>query len=128
MNWEGRKVLVTGGASFIGSHLVDVLVERAASVRIVDDLSSGRMEHTRVIDAVKEVLHYTGHKAKIELRPEMPTGLYNRVADNSLARRLLGWEPEAKFMDGLHRAIDWYFAAKDRREVKAILDRMLTER
>lgn len=41
MDWKGREVLVTGGASFIGSHLVDALVERGAGVRVVDDLSSG---------------------------------------------------------------------------------------
>ncbi|MGB8523566.1 MAG: SDR family NAD(P)-dependent oxidoreductase, partial [Candidatus Acidiferrales bacterium] len=40
--WKGKKVLVTGGASFIGSHLVDALVERGAQVRAVDDLTSGR--------------------------------------------------------------------------------------
>src|SRR5713101_6649205 len=45
MNWSGKKVLVTGGASFIGSHLVDALVERGARVRVVDDLSSGKREH-----------------------------------------------------------------------------------
>lgn len=39
--WYGRKVLVTGGASFIGSHLVDRLVILGASVRVADDLSSG---------------------------------------------------------------------------------------
>jgi UDP-glucose 4-epimerase len=45
VNWNVRKVLVTGGASFIGSHLVDALVERGASVRVVDDLSSGKLEN-----------------------------------------------------------------------------------
>ncbi len=45
MNWAGVPVLVTGGASFIGSHLVDALVERKARVTVVDDLSSGRLEH-----------------------------------------------------------------------------------
>ncbi len=44
-NWGGKKVLVTGGASFIGSHLVDRLVERGAKVRVADDLSSGRLEN-----------------------------------------------------------------------------------
>jgi len=45
--WSGQKVLVTGGSSFIGSHLVDQLVERGARVRVVDDLSSGRLENIR---------------------------------------------------------------------------------
>jgi nucleoside-diphosphate-sugar epimerase len=45
MNWNGVKALVTGGASFIGSHLVDALIEKGALVRIVDNLSSGRAEN-----------------------------------------------------------------------------------
>ncbi len=40
-----KVVLVTGGASFIGSHLVDVLVARGAQVRAVDNLSSGKLEN-----------------------------------------------------------------------------------
>ena len=45
-NWTGKSVLVTGGASFIGSHLVDRLVDRGARhIRVVDDLSSGTTEN-----------------------------------------------------------------------------------
>ena len=44
------KALVTGGAGFIGSHLVDALLERGDTVAVVDDLSSGRRE--RVPDGV----------------------------------------------------------------------------
>lgn len=43
--WRNRRVLVTGGASFIGSHLVDALCTRGAVVRVVDDLSSGTRDH-----------------------------------------------------------------------------------
>ena len=45
MTWKGAHVLVTGGASFIGSHLVDALVAKGADVRVVDNLSSGRREN-----------------------------------------------------------------------------------
>lgn len=43
--WNDTRVLVTGGASFIGSHLVDKLVAMGATVRVVDDLSSGKMDN-----------------------------------------------------------------------------------
>ncbi len=43
--WVDKSVLVTGGASFIGSHLVDNLVKIGAKVTVVDDLSSGRLEN-----------------------------------------------------------------------------------
>jgi len=45
--WNSRRVLVTGGASFVGSHLVDALVKRKAKVRVVDDLSSGKLENIK---------------------------------------------------------------------------------
>jgi nucleoside-diphosphate-sugar epimerase len=43
---------VTGGASFIGSHLVDAIVARGATVRVVDNLSSGRIDNIQThVDA-----------------------------------------------------------------------------
>jgi len=44
-SYANKKILVTGGASFIGSHLVDKLVRGGASVTVVDDLSSGKKEN-----------------------------------------------------------------------------------
>jgi UDP-glucose 4-epimerase len=41
------RVLVTGGAGFIGSHLVDRLTEQDAFVRVVDNLSSGKEENIK---------------------------------------------------------------------------------
>ncbi len=39
------KIIVTGGAGFIGSHVVDAYVEEGHEVHVVDNLSSGRMEN-----------------------------------------------------------------------------------
>src|SRR5262249_34972685 len=86
-------------------------------------LNLGTMERTRVVDAAREVLRYTGKDLEIELQPEMPTGPMNRVADNSRASELLGWQPQVSFVEGLHRTIDWYFAEKDPAEVRALLER-----
>lgn len=44
---EFSKVLVTGGAGFIGSHLVDALLGRGFRVRIVDNLSGGSLENIK---------------------------------------------------------------------------------
>jgi Nucleoside-diphosphate-sugar epimerases len=47
--WEGETVLITGGASFIGSHLAEDLVTEGARVRVADDFSSGTRENLEQI-------------------------------------------------------------------------------
>lgn len=113
------------------TYIDDIVRGTVLAAEKIDDgtaVNLGTMERVRVIDAVKMVLEYTGHRAEIKLRPDMPTGPLNRVADNSLARKLLGWEPQVPFREGLRRTIDWYFATKDREQVRQVLDYMLTER
>ena len=41
-------------------------------------------------------------------------------------KKLLGWEPKTSFRDGLKKTMDWYFATKQREEVRGVLDKMLT--
>lgn len=113
------------------THVSDIVSGTMFAAQEIEDgtaVNLGTAERTRVIDAVTEVLRYTGQNPRIEFHREMPTGPLNRVADNSLAKKLLGWEPKVKFMDGLHRTIDWYLSTRDRDEVRRILDQKLTER
>ena len=51
---SGKKVLVTGGAGFIGSHIVHKLVEYGADVTVLDNLYSGKMSNLEgVIDRIR---------------------------------------------------------------------------
>ncbi len=113
------------------TYVGDIARGMVLAAEKIDDgtaVNLGTEERTRVVDAVREVMRYTGHSAKIKLLPHMPTGPVNRVASNRLARELLGWTPEVKFMDGLHRTIDWYFKTKTPEDVRAYLPELLTER
>jgi nucleoside-diphosphate-sugar epimerase len=107
------------------TYVGDIVSGTILAAERIDDgtaVNLGTMERTRVIDAVHEVMQYTGHEAAIELHPEMPTGPMNRVADNSLAKSLLGWEPEVRFVDGVRKMADWYFATHEVEEVRHTLD------
>ncbi len=53
MFWKGKNVLVTGGAGFIGSRVVNKLVNSGANVRVVDNLSKG--EASNLSDIVNEI-------------------------------------------------------------------------
>ncbi len=113
------------------TYIDDIVCGTIMAAEKIDDgtaVNLGTMERIRVIDAVKMIMEYSGYQAEIKLQPHMPTGPVNRVADNSLARKLLGWEPQVPFREGLKRTLEWYFATKDRQQVRQILDRMLTER
>jgi UDP-glucose 4-epimerase len=113
------------------TYVGDIVRGMKLAAEKIDDGSAinlGTEERTRVIDAVREVLRYTGHDAEIKLLPHMPTGPLNRVASHRLARERLGWEPQMKFMDGLRRTIDWYFGSREREAVSGYLEEMLTGR
>ncbi len=53
------RYLVTGGAGFIGSHIAEALLNRGESVRIFDDLSTGRQTNLLALQDRAEFLHGT---------------------------------------------------------------------
>lgn len=60
MNLKFKKALVTGGAGFIGSHLVDNLLSEGCEVTVLDDLSTGRLSN---LNHIKD--HITFYKADV---------------------------------------------------------------
>lgn len=55
MNLDFKKALVTGGAGFIGSHLVEALVDAGCEVAVLDNLSGGHLSN---LDSVKSSISF----------------------------------------------------------------------
>jgi nucleoside-diphosphate-sugar epimerase len=108
--------------------IVDGTILAAEKIEDATAINIGTTERIKVIDAVNEILKYTNFKPEIKFLPNMPVGPLNRVADNSLAKKLLGWQPKYKFVEGLHKTIDWYFSTKKKEEIEKSLDKLLIER
>lgn len=110
-DFHNKNVLVTGGASFIGSHLTDALVSKGAHVRVVDDFSSGELsnldqsieeieliegdlrdydvcvESTKSIDIVFHLANIHGGRGFIETHPAEIS--QNLVIDGNMLRASL---------------------------------------
>jgi len=88
----GKRFIVTGGAGFIGSHLVDRLTELGGKVVAVDDLSSGRIENlnprtefVRVSIAQKEALNRV-------IRRTNPHAIFHLAATTLTKENSMGWD------------------------------------
>jgi UDP-glucose 4-epimerase len=87
------KVLVTGGAGFIGSHITDVLLENGFDVIVMDDLSSGRKENVNPGAKLIEA-DVTRAEALQILRRESPNFIVHHAAQISVSRSV-----KAPYMD-----------------------------
>lgn len=70
-----RKAIVTGGAGFIGSHMVELLLNKGYKVIAIDDLSNGQMDN---VDIFKGNDNYEFHK--IDLSKEFDDSLFKDAA------------------------------------------------
>ena len=70
MSAARKTAVVTGGAGFIGSHMVDLLVERGYRVRIIDNLVGGReaniAHHAGNADVVAEIREAGGEATAMQ--------------------------------------------------------------
>jgi nucleoside-diphosphate-sugar epimerase len=110
------------------SDIVDGTIRAAERIEDGTGINLGTMERIRVIDAARMILERTGRTATIAPDPTKPTGPYNRVSDNSLGKKLLGWEPQVPFSEGLDRTIKWYFESHDEALVASDFEAKLLER
>jgi UDP-glucose 4-epimerase len=80
-----RSALVTGGAGFIGSHLVDRLVEEGYRVVIVDDLSTGKLKNLNH-EATFYHLSLTHPSLLDVFNREKPALVFHLAAQSSVSR------------------------------------------
>ena len=82
-----KSVLVTGGAGFIGSHLVDALVRRGERVRVVDDLSAGNLSNLKPVRAKVEFIRGDIRDERVMRRAVKGVGiLYHQAALRSVPK------------------------------------------
>lgn len=110
------------------SDIVEGTIRAAETIEDGSAVNLGTMERTSVMEAARMILDRCNLDIKIQPDPTKPTGPYNRVADNSLAKRLMGWESKVSFSDGLDRTIRWYFDSHKREDIVQDFEASLTER
>ena len=109
---DGAVVLVTGGAGFIGSHLVDGLLSRGAKVRVLDNLETGHIEN---IAHVKESIEFVlGDIRQLESCQSSCRGVdfvLHQAALGSVPRSLL--QPADSILTNVSGTANIFTAARD---------------
>lgn len=109
--------------------IVDALILAAEKIKDGSPVNAGRDDRITLEQAAGLVFDIAGWRPRrIEHDLSKPQGVTSRAADLTRARKVLGWEPKVSYEEGFKKTIEWYFANRNRKKVKADLEKLLIER
>jgi len=111
---EGKTITVFGDGSQSRdfTYVDDIARGTIAALRPVgyEAFNLGSDEPLKLSAMIELIEELTGEKAKIDFRPWHPADMMATWADISKARKMLGWEPQTTFREGLGKLVAWYDA------------------
>ena len=115
------KVIVTGGAGFIGSHIAEELVKRGHQVIIIDNLSTGRLSNIETTLGKKNVEFVRGSIVDLPLLRKLFSGadyVFHQAAVPSVPRSIKN--PKASHVANITGTLNVLLAARDRGVKKVV--------
>jgi nucleoside-diphosphate-sugar epimerase len=109
---EGRPVTIYGDGQQARdfTYVEDIARGTLAALKPMgyEVINLGSDHPVVLMDAIHLIEELVGKKAHIEYAPRHPADIQDTWADISKARRLLRWEPQTSFQNGLAQLVDWY--------------------
>lgn len=106
--------------------IVDGILKLTAKIDDATPINLGTKEKITVKEMISLIFKYTDFQPKkIIFNKKMPVGPKNRVADNSLAKKILNWQPKYSFYKGLKKTINWYIKNKNIAYIKKYIKKIL---
>jgi GDP-L-fucose synthase len=84
---------------------------RACDIPPYDDIINiGVTKGISIKEMAELIQKIVGYKGKLIFDTTKPDGALYKTVDGTLGKRLLGWQPETRFEDGIRNTVDWYQA------------------
>ncbi len=120
--FRGEKLRVHGDGSSLRDFVhvddtcsaIDLLMHAPEEMVVGEVFNVGSGKSHSILSIAENVINITGasHK-KLSLVGDRPGQVLRHTADFSKIRKLLGWEPQVPWDEGLNRTIDWYRESRD---------------
>jgi UDP-glucuronate 4-epimerase len=111
---EGRPIVLYGDGTQERdfTYVADIARGTVAAIAPLgfETINLGGDRPVKILDVIAMIEELVGKKAMVDRQPAHPADVPATWADIGKARKLLGWTPQTKLEDGVHKLIEWYRA------------------